>query len=393
MAKRVGKEVSLGVAEAVKLCDVDVVAAYPITPQTHIVEHLSKLHADGDLDCEYIPVESEHSAMSACTGSSAAGARTYTATSSQGLELMHEILYITSSLRLPVVMTVVNRSVSGPISIWNDHSDVMGQRDTGWIQTFVENGQEALDLTYHAFRVAEDERVMLPIMVNMDGFILSHMIEPFEMLEEKEVREYLPEYRTRHRLDVDNPMSMGMVGIPSIYTEAKMAQQKALEAAYGPICEAWDEFGRLFGRHYRPVEIYPEGNDDAELVLISMGSISETAMSWVDGVRAKGVKLKLVRLRLWRPFPARDLLDALAGARAVAVLDRCLSLGARWGPVALEVMSSLYGQESAPAVINPVVGLGGRDVSFEDFDEILRLARAAMEGEAADSCQLIQVRK
>jgi len=200
MAKRVGIEVSLAISEAVKLANVDVVAAYPITPQTHIVEHLSELVADGHLDAEFIPVESEHSAMSTCCGSSAAGARTYTATCSQGQALMLEICYIAPALRLPIVMTVANRSLSGPISIWNDHSDMMMSRDTGWIQTVAENGQEAFDLTLHAFRVAEDPRVLLPTIVNVDGFTLTHVIEPIEILDQKEVDRYLPPYQPQMRL-------------------------------------------------------------------------------------------------------------------------------------------------------------------------------------------------
>jgi pyruvate ferredoxin oxidoreductase alpha subunit len=217
MAERKGMEVSIGIAEAASACDVDVIAAYPITPQTHVVEHLSEIVADGELDAEFMPVESEHAAMSACCGSAAAGARTFTATASQGLALMHEILFIASSLRLPMVMVVANRALSGPISIWNDHSDVMTERDVGWIQVFAENGQEAVDLVVQAFKISEDKRVLLPAMVHFDGFVLSHMVEPIELLSRDEVKTFLPDYEPQHRLDIDNPITMGPVGVPEVY--------------------------------------------------------------------------------------------------------------------------------------------------------------------------------
>ncbi|MBA4358876.1 MAG: pyruvate ferredoxin oxidoreductase, partial [Desulfovibrio sp.] len=213
MAQRVGLEVSLACAEAVKLANVDVIAAYPITPQTHIVEHLAELVADGHLDAEFVPVESEHSAMSACVGSSAAGARTFTSSSAQGLALMHEILFIASAMRLPIVMAVANRSLSGPLSIWNDHSDIMAERDIGWVQTFAENGQEVLDLMLHAFKVGEDPRVILPVIVNMDGFLLTHVIEPMEMPDQAEADAYLPPFAPQQRLDIAKPISMGGVGM------------------------------------------------------------------------------------------------------------------------------------------------------------------------------------
>ena len=242
MSKRVGMEVSIAVAEAVKLANADVIAAYPITPQTHIVEHLSELVADGDLDAEYVCVESEHSAMSAVVGSSAAGARSFTATASQGLALMHEILFIASNMRLPIVMAVANRSLSGPISIWNDHSDVMAERDTGWIQIFVENGQEAYDHIIAAFRIAEDPRVSLPVAVNFDGFILSHMIEPIEMEPTEKVQAFLPRQTPLMKLDVDNPASMGPVGMPEVYTEAKYIHEKVLCESLPVIEEHWAAF-------------------------------------------------------------------------------------------------------------------------------------------------------
>jgi pyruvate ferredoxin oxidoreductase alpha subunit len=231
MATKKGMEVSVAIGEAAKLANVDVIAAYPITPQTHIVEHLAELVADGELDAEFIPVESEHSAMSACLGSAAAGARTFTATAGQGLELMHEVLYIASSMRLPVVMTVANRALSAPLSVWGDHSDAMAVRDTGWIQMFTENGQEVIDNTLCAFRIAEDRRVLLPVMVHLDGFHLSHMIEPMLFPEQSEVDQFLPPNQYPLPLDPNKPVAMGDFGPPAIYSETKWAQEANLRAA------------------------------------------------------------------------------------------------------------------------------------------------------------------
>jgi pyruvate ferredoxin oxidoreductase alpha subunit len=391
MAKRVGIEVSLAVSEAVKLANVDVVAAYPITPQTHIVEHLSELVADGHLDAEFIPVESEHSAMSTCCGSSAAGARTYTATSSQGQALMLEICYVASALRLPIVMSVANRSLSGPISIWNDHSDMMMSRDTGWIQTVAENGQEAFDLTLHAFRVAEDSRVLLPVIVNLDGFTLTHVIEPIEILEQKEVDRYLPPYQPQMRLDPKNPVSIGPVGMPEVYTEAKKAQDEAIKGAKPVIIEAWQEFGDLFGRYYKPVETYR--SEGAETLLITMGSLSETAMTAVDQMRADGKDVGLVRIRLFRPFPFEEFLPAVRGARQIAVMDRALGLNGAGGPLATEVKAALYHESERPYIWNYVAGLAGRDVTIENFVEMADGVEAAAADALRPGYTIMNVRE
>ncbi len=391
MGKRTGIEVSIAVAEAAGACDPDVIAAYPITPQTHIVEHLSELVADGEVDAEFVPVESEHAAMSACCGSSAAGARTYTATSSQGLVLMNEILFMAPGLRLPIVMTVVNRSLSAPISIWNDHSDIMAQRDVGWIQTFAENGQEAVDLTLHAFRVAEDKRVTLPMIVNLDGFILSHVIEPIILPDRDEVRRYLPDFEPAHRLDIDHPMLMGPVGIPDVYTEARYGIEMALRGAYDVVCEAFDEFEELFGRRYRPVETYRA--DDAEVLFLTMGGIGETCMTWIDGMREQGHKVGSVRLRLWRPFPAEDFVEALGDCKVLIVLDRALALGASGNPVAQEVKSVLFNRDRRPKVLEYVVGLGGRDVFGEDFRTMYDRAVEILGGAEVPPPAVLQVRE
>jgi pyruvate ferredoxin oxidoreductase alpha subunit len=389
--KPVGMEVSIAIAEAAKLADVDVIAAYPITPQTHIVEHLAEIVADGDLDAEYIPVESEHSAMSVCCGTSAVGARTFTATSSQGLALMHEILFIAPALRLPIVMAVANRSLSGPISIWNDHSDIMAERDVGWVQVFAENGQEALDLTLWAFRVAEDKRVSLPTIVNFDGFLLSHVIEPTVLPDEATVRSYLPPFEPLQRLDVDDPKSFGPVGIPDIYTEARKVQLQTLLDAYGPALEAWAEFEKIFGRRYQPIETYRA--DDADVLMLTMGGLGETAMSVVDERRAKGEKVGLVRIRLWRPFPFDEFKKAIAKCKVLAVLDRAISFGGPTGPVASEVKAALYHDAHRPLVVEFVVGLGGRDVPFAEFHRMFDETAAALRVGKAPAPRLVGLRE
>jgi pyruvate ferredoxin oxidoreductase alpha subunit len=369
MAKRVGMEVSVAVAETAKLANVDVVAAYPITPQTHIVEHLAELVAEGELDAEYIPVESEHSAMSACVGASAAGARTFTATAGQGLELMHEVLYITSSMRLPVVMTVANRALSAPLSVWGDHSDAMAVRDTGWIQIFVENGQEAVDNVICAFRIGEDQRVLLPVMIHLDGFHLSHMIEPLFLPEPSEVDQFIPPYQYPLPLSPDKPVTMGDFGPPFIYSEVKWAQEVNLRAAKKVILQCWNEFGKLFHRHYSPVESYH--SEDAAVLLLTMGSFSETAAMAIDKMRAEGKSVGQVKLRLWRPFPFEEIRKAVKNAEVLIVLDRALSFGGPGGPVCSEIRSALYGQEKRPNVVSFVGGLGGRDITMSGFEEII----------------------
>ena len=369
MGKRTGVEVSIALADAVKLAAADVIAAYTITPQTHIVEHLAELVAEGELDAEYIPVESEHSALSACLGSAAAGARTFTATAGQGLELMHEVLYVASGMRLPIVMAVANRALSSPLSVWGDHSDAMAVRDTGWIQIFTENGQEVVDQTICAFRIAEDPRVLLPVMVHLDGFNLSHVIEPIEMPSEEEVRDFLPVRRNPLTLHPSRPVAMGDFAPPVVYTEAKWAQEQAMLSVKPVILEIWDEFSQKFGREYKPVECYKcEG---AKNLLFTMGSFSETAMTAVDKLRAAGVDIGLIRLRLWRPFPFEEFRAAVKGAETLLVLDRCISSGGPGGPVASELKAALYNEPKKPRVVSFIGGLGGRDITVAGFEKII----------------------
>ena len=369
MAKKVGIEVSLAVAEAAKLADVDVVAAYPITPQTHIVEHLAELVADGELDAQYIPVESEHSAMSACLGSSAVGARTFTATAGQGLELMHEVLYVASSMRLPVVMTVANRALSSPLSVWGDHSDMMAVRDTGWIQIIAENGQEAVDNIICAFRIAEDRRVLLPVMVHLDGFYLTHVIEPIIFPEQDDVNRFLPPNQYPLPLNPDKPVAMGDFAPPIIYSETKWAQEVNLRASKKVVLECWKEFGKIFKRDYSPVESYH--SEGAKTLLFTMGSFSETAMVAVDKLREEGKDVGLIRLRLWRPFPFEEFRQAVKDAEVLIVLDRAISFGGPGGAVCSEIKAALYNEAERPKVVSFVGGLGGRDITVEGFENIV----------------------
>lgn len=369
-AKRTGIESSLAIAEAVKLANADVIAAYPITPQTHIVEGLAEMVANGDLDAEYIPVESEHSAMSACLGSSAVGARTFTATASQGLILMHEVLLVAASLRLPIVMTVANRALSGPLNIWGDHSDAMVTRDSGWIQIFVENGQQAFDHVICAFYIAEHPDVLLPTIINVDGFHISHVIEPIEMLDQKTVDGFLPPYKRRYTLDPDNPVTMGCFAMPNMYAETRKDLDIAVRDSKKVILDVWRKFADLTGRQYKPVERYKA--DDAETLLMVMGGYSENAMDAVDKMQNEGKKIGLARIRLWRPFPYEELVQAVSGAKNLIVLDRAISLGGP-GPVCSEIRAALYTSDRKPQIASVVGGLGGRDISPDDFEKLVEM--------------------
>lgn len=363
-------EGSLAVAEAVRLCRPQVIAAYPITPQTHIVEALADMVANCKLDADYITVESEFSALSACLGASAAGSRTYSATTSQGLALMFEVCFNVAGMRFPIVMTIANRALGAPLSIWNDHQDSISLRDSGWLQFYAEDNQEATDLHYIAYRVAEDPAVLLPAFVCFDGFILSHTYEPVEQLTQEEVDKYLPKFAPKERLDAAEPISFGMFASPDYYHEFRYAHDKALKDSFSVIKKAGEEFKKLFGRDYSAmVEGYLL--DDAETVLVAMGSICGTTKDAIDDMRAEGKKVGLLKIRVFRPFPSGDLAKALARAKRVAVLDKNISLGSK-GAAALEVKDALYG--SGIPVYGYIIGLGGRDVRKKDIREIVALA-------------------
>jgi len=382
-------EVSIAAAEAVKQANVDVISAYPITPQTHIVEHLSEIVANGDLDAEFFCVESEHSALSVCVGASATGARTFTCTSSQGLALMSEITYIASGLRLPIVMILSNRTLSAPLSIWNDHSDAMSIRDCGWIQFFVENGQEVYDHVFVSYRLAEDKGVLFPVIINMDGFILSHVIEPIELIEREKIDQFLPPYQPLHQLHPDHPVTMGAFALPSIFAETKKAQEEALRSSMPKIVETWKAFGDMTGRYYRSVETYK--TEDADTLLVTMGSFGETASVAVDQMREEGRSVGLAKIRLWRPFPFDDLKKATLHAKQLVVIDRAMSVGA-CGPVASEVKAALYGNDQRPSVYNFVAGISGRDVTPSDFIKMVDKAEIEIEEGNREGYEIYGVR-
>ena len=375
MSTRQGMEIAFAAAEAAALCRPEVIAAYPITPNTHIPEHLSDIVADGRLDAEFICVESEHSALSACCGASATGARVFTATSSQGLLFMGEVMPIVSAMRLPVVMAIGNRALSGPINIWNDHSDIMSQRDMGWIALFAANGQEVIDTIIQAFKIAEHRQVMLPVNINLDGFQLTHVVEPMMFPDQKEVDRFLPAYKPLASLHPDKVLSMGTLAMPDIFTEVMKAKDTALINSKAVITEVWKDWEAQFGRRYEPIEAYRA--EGAEVLLVTMGSISETAEAAIDELRERKIPVGLLKLRLWRPFPAEELKEAVKGARVLAVTDRAVSFGGASGPVGAEVRACLYGESERPVIFNPIIGLGGRDVTVTDFITMAEKARAA----------------
>lgn len=392
--RKVGMEAAIAIAEAAALANVDVVSAYPITPQTHIVEHLAHLVADGKLDAEFITVESEHTALSAAIGASLTGARTFTSTSSQGLALMNEIVYIASSLRAPIVMALANRALSAPINIWNDHSDVMSVRDTGWISIFANNAQEAYDLTFMSFKIGEHRDVLLPVMVNFDGFILTHVIEPIVLFDKEDVEGFLPPYDPPYKLDPDKPVTMGPVGLPEIYTEVKKQQDVAIRNSRPIIDAVFNEFAERFGRRYKAVEAY--AIDDAEIVLVTQGSVTDAACYVVDEMRKRGKKWGVVEIRLWRPFPFEDVVSTLTSGniKCVVVLDRAISFGGPGGIVMSEVRSALYHEPKRPMVIGVTSGLGGRDIMFEDYVKMFELGEEALKtGKEPERIAVIGVRE
>ena len=389
--ERVGLEGSIAIAEAVRLADVDVVAAYPITPQTHIVERLAEYVANGELNANYIPVESEHSAMSACLGSSAIGARTFTATAGQGLELMHEVLYVASASRLPIVMAVANRALSGPLNVWGDHSDAMAIRDCGWIQIFAENAQQAFDLILCAFRIAEHPDVLCPTIIHVDGFHLSHVIEPLYLMEKEQIDKFLPPFVYPYALNPKKPVTMGAFGAPNVYSETKKAQVTDFLASKKHILAVWKEFGTISGRQYAPIETYQ--TEDASTLLLTMGSYSETAMIAIDRMRQRGEKVGLIRLRLWRPFPFEELQELTSNCTTLIVLDRALSIGGPPGPVYSEIRSALYSMKNKPDIISFVGGLGGRDMSANSFEYIIEQGIKKAKLGRFNELEMIEVRE
>ena len=372
-------EASLAIAHGVRLCRPAVVPMYPITPQTHIVERLSDFINDGILDAEMIHVESEHSACSALVGSVAAGARTFTCTSSQGLALMYEILPIVSGMRLPAVMAVANRALSAPINIWNDHSDALSARDQGWIQLWVESSQEALDTVIQAYKITENRDVLLPIMVNLDGFTLSHVWEPVDIPEQDEVDKFLPEFEPLYKLDTEKPLTFGPIGFPSEFMDFKYAQQEAFDKSMKVIKDVHDEFAKKFGRAYGDGIIEQYKMKDAEYAILGMGTLCGTAKTVADELQEKGFKVGVLRLRTYRPFPKEELLKAVENLKGLAVIDRHISLGNE-GPIVNEIKSLLFGKELNLKVTGYIAGLGGRDIKLEHLRQVYEDLQKGKEG-------------
>lgn len=387
MAKRKTTRMALtgneAMAFAMKQINPDVVAAYPITPATQIVQLFSKYVADGEVDTEFVPVESEHSAMSACVGASAAGARVMTGTASQGLALMHEILYIASALRLPITMCVVNRALSAPINIHCDHSDTMGSRDSGWIQIYTENVQEAYASTIVGVKTAE--KANLPVMVTTDGFVLSHGMEALDVFDDEDVRAFLGERKPLYNvLDVDNPITVGPLDLQDYFFEHKRGQIEAIFESKKHIYDAHREFAEFFGVEL-PVFVEPYRLDDAEYAIVVLGSSAGTGKEVVDELRdEKGKKVGLLRLRIFRPFPFEEIQKYLGKVKYLAVMDRADSLNTMGGPVATEIARALYHLPERPIIHSFVYGLGGRDVPPENFYEVIEKMEWIAKGNTPD---------
>ncbi len=393
------------VAYAVKQCDVDVVAAYPITPQTIIVEKFSEYVADGEVDTAFVCVESEHSAMSCCVTASATGARVFTATASAGLALMHEVLGVAAGCRAPVVMSVVNRALSAPINIHCDHSDSMAERDSGWIQLYTENSQEAYDSIIQAFRIAENLDIMLPTMVGLDGFVLSHTLENVKVLPTEAVRKFVGNRDVptvmNHRgemvpfkLDPENPLTIGPLDLYDYYFEHKRQQEEAMRRALEVIKKVHDEYAEESGRSYGNGLVEPYRLDDAETATVCIGSTAGTIKTIVDELRENGIKAGLLKIRAFRPLPVQDIIRCLSGKKAVAVMDRANSFGGNGGPLFHEIRHSLYDMPDKPPLVNYIYGLGGRDTAPYMIDGVYRdLQKIAETGQIKDRIQFIGLRE
>ena len=357
------------VATAMKQINPDVVAAFPITPSTEIPQYFSTFVSNGQVDTEFVAVESEHSAMSACIGAEAAGARAMTATSANGLSLMWEMIYIASSLRLPIVLSLVNRAVSGPLNIHNDHSDAMGVRDSGWIMLFSENNQEAYDNTIMAHRIAENKDVMLPLMVCQDGFITSHSIENIELIEDSKVKEFVGEYHPEHYLlNKKEPIAVGPLDLQAYLFEHKYQQAEAMRNAKKAIKEVAEDFEKLTGRSYSFFEEYK--SQDADYIIVCMNSTAGTTKFVVDKLREKGIKAGLIKVRMFRPFPAEEIAEALKNAKSIAVLDKADSLNGAGGALFEDVTASMFTSKIFVPTINYIYGIGGRDTKVEDIESV-----------------------
>jgi len=380
------------VAYAVKQSNVDVVAAYPITPQTLIVEEFSEYVHNGEVHTEFVCVESEHSAMSACVGASLTGARVFTATASQGLALMHEILYIASSLRCPIVMGVVNRTLSAPINIHCDHSDMMGSRDCGWIQVYVENAQEAYDWVLQAFKIAENPDVLLPVTVNLDAFILSHSLEGVEVLDDTDVKRFVSIRKPVFTIDPDKPITVGALCLTDFFFETKRQHVEAMNQSPKTISKVNNEFAELTGRKYDFIETY--GMDDAEAAILCLGSTAGTAKAVAKSMRDQGKKVGVIKPWIYRPFPAEQIMKSIENLKSLAVLDRACSIGAPYGPLCSDIIATLYREGIKLDVFNVIYGLGGRDMTPFDIEAIFNEAlEVAKTGVVKEPLKFVGVRE
>ncbi len=379
-------------AIAMKQINPDVVAAFPITPSTEIPQYFSSFVSNGQVDTEFVAVESEHSAMSACIGAESAGARAMTATSANGLSLMWEMIYIASSLRLPIVMSLVNRAVSGPLNIHNDHSDAMGVRDAGWIMLFSENNQEAYDNLLMAHRIAEHKDVQLPLMVCQDGFITSHSIENIELLEDDKAKSFVGKYKPEHYLLNDKePIAVGPLDVQTYLFEHKVQQAEAMRNAKKVVLEVSQEFEKLTGRKYSFFEEYKM--EDAELVVVCMNSTAGTTKATIDDLRSKGIKAGLLKVRMFRPFPAEEIAKALKNAKAIAVLDKADSLNGAGGALYEDVTSGMFVNRVNVPTINYVYGIGGRDTTVKDIEKVYNdLEKIAKTGNIENPYRYLGVR-
>ncbi len=365
-------EGSRAVAEAIKLCKPGVISAYPITPQTHIVEELAQMVANGELNSQFVNVESEHSAASVVLGAVATGVRSYTATSSQGLLYMAEVIFNIAGMRLPLVLTCANRAISAPINIWNDQQDSVSLRDAGWIQLYAENNQEAVDFHLMGYRLSEDKSVMLPVMVCMDGFILTHGMEPVDMPEQDKVDKFLTNYKPLYKLDPAEPLTMGLLADPDYYMETRFAIQDTLKYVLDFIPKISKEFSGIFGRDYKDCLVEEYFTKDADKVIVAMGSVCGTIKEVVDELRLKGKKVGLLKIISYRPFPYVKVYEALKNVALVGVLDKAVSLGA-YPPLAIEIKATFSGKKKSPKVISSfIAGLGGRDITLDSIKEIFR---------------------
>ena len=380
-------------AIAMKQINPDVVAAFPITPSTEIPQYFSTFVSNGEVDTEFVAVESEHSAMSATIGAEAAGARAMTATSANGLSLMWEMIYIASSLRLPIVMALVNRAVSGPLNIHNDHSDAMGVRDAGWIMLFSENNQEAYDNMLMAHRIAEHKDVQLPVMICQDGFITSHSIENIELENDEEVKKFVGQYKPEHYLLNDKePIAIGPLDLQAYLFEHKAQQAEAMKNAKKVIKEVAKEFEKWTGRKYEFFEKYKL--DDAEIAIVCMNSTAGTTKAVVDELREKGVKAGLLKLRMFRPFPAEEIAEALQGLKAVAILDKADSLNAAGGALFEDVTSAMYVNKKQVPMVNYIYGIGGRDTTTMQIESVYNdLQEIVKTGETGNPYRYLGLRK